>query len=396
MNILFVNNNPFNPVLGGIERVTDVLTKEFIKRGYNIFYLCEKIDTSERYLLEYKYPAKLYQFPNHGLFDDEENVCFYKKLQTRLDIDIVINQRGLGGYYNGILPITQAKLVCVIHSVPDGDVTLFLNKIVDFSVPPFASFKRFIKRNVSFLITNHWRRKLLKETKIKYNDLAIYSNAIVTLSKKCIRMMETLIDVPHTSIIISIPNPNTFKIENELNLKTKVILYVGRLSKAEKEPLRLLKIWKRLHKKHKEWCLKIVGDGEERKKMYDYVKEHSLNNVYFEGRQLNVAKYYKEASFVCLTSNFEGWGMALTEGMQYGCIPFTFNNFGAASDIIDDGINGCLIPAFDIKIYANRLSMLIRDDIKRTEMSIAAVEKVKLFSVENIANRWEELFLKLV
>ena len=88
--------------------------------------------------------------------------------------------------------------------------------------------------------------------------------------------------------------------------------------------------------------------------------------------------------------------MALTDGMQYGCIPFTFNNFGAASDIIDDGINGCLIPAFDIKIYANRLSMLIRDDIKRTEMSIAAVEKVKLFSVENIANRWEELFLKLV
>lgn len=130
--------------------------------------------------------------------------------------------------------------------------------------------------------------------------------------------------------------------------------------------------------------------------MYDYVKEHSLNNVYFEGRQLNVAKYYKEASFVCLTFNFKGWGMALTEGMQYGCIPFTFNNFGAASDIIDDGINGCLIPTFDIKIYANRLSMLIRDDIKRTEMSIVAVEKVKLFSVENIANRWEELFLKLV
>ena len=46
--------------------------------------------------------------------------------------------------------------------------------------------------------------------------------------------------------------------------------------------------------------------------------------------------------------------MTLTEGMSFGCIPFTFDNYGAASEIIDDGVNGCFIPSFDLRIaYQN-------------------------------------------
>ena len=102
------------------------------------------------------------------------------------------------------------------------------------------------------------------------------------------------------------------------------------------------------------------------------------------------------ASFVCLTSFYEGWGMSLTEGMSYGCIPFTFNNYGAASDIIDDDINGCLIKTFDEKDYANRLSELMSDENKRQEMSRAAIEKVKSFSVEKIVDKWESLFVNVI
>lgn len=206
-------------------------------------------------------------------------------------------------------------------------------------------------------------------------------------------MMHSLIAPPHKARITSIPNPNTFSVaEPSLESKEKVILYVGRLVKSEKEPLRLLKIWRYLHKKFPDWQLKIVGDGDEKDNMIAFAKEHQLNNVHFEGSQSDVAQYYRKASFVCLTSNFEGWGMVLTEGMQYGCIPFTFNNYGAAFEIIDDGINGCLIPAFRLKKYASRLSELMENQSKRNEMAKAAIEKVKIFSVENIADKWEQLF----
>lgn len=138
-----------------------------------------------------------------------------------------------------------------------------------------------------------------------------------------------------------------------------------------------------------------MGDGDEKKTMQDYVRKHRLNNVLFEGQQSNVAKYYRQAQFVCLTSHFEGWGMSLTEGMQYGCIPFTFNNYGAAYEIIDDGVNGCLIPAYNLKKYARRLSELMADDDRRAKMSIATVEKVKQFSVESVVDKWEKLFKSL-
>ena len=87
--------------------------------------------------------------------------------------------------------------------------------------------------------------------------------------------------------------------------------------------------------------------------------------------------------------------MALTEGAQYGCLPFTFDNYGAAFDIIDDDINGCLIPAYDIKKYASRLSELMLDNDRRLKMAKAASEKVKQFSVENVTDKWEELFKSL-
>lgn len=398
MNILFVNDIPFNPLGGGLERVTDILARELVKRGNNIYYLCGKLSDSKFYLLDYDFPARLFQLPQYGLFDNEENRAFYKQLQCNLQIDIVVNQRGLSGWFNSLLPITNTKIVSVIHSELDADVIIYLNKLVEFSAPPFTSLKRILKTIFPSVFSYYWKRKALKDIQSRYNETARFSDVIVTLSNKSVGKLKALIDRPYKAKIVSIPNPNTFHLAEDVPIehKSKVILYVGRLSKEDKEPLRLLKIWKYLYKKHSDWCFKIVGYGSEEHSMQDYIKKHRLENVYLEGRQSDVARYYKEASFVCLTSNFEGWGMALTEGMQYGCVPFTFNNYCAAFDIIKDDVDGCLVPAYDLKKYANRLSELMLDNNKRIKMSRAAIEKVRLFSVENVADKWENVFEVLV
>ena len=84
--------------------------------------------------------------------------------------------------------------------------------------------------------------------------------------------------------------------------------------------------------------------------------------------------------------------MALTEGMSFGCIPFTFDNYGAAFDIVDDNVNGCLIPAYDLKSYALRLSELMDNPTKRKEFSNEAMKKSKMFSVSSVVDKWENLF----
>lgn len=393
MNILFVNDIPFNPIGGGIERVTDVLTKELIKRGHKVYYLCDKLSMNRSFLLDYEFPTILYQLPNDGRFANNENVVFYEFLQTNLRIDLVINQRGWGGAFNEILPITHTKLVSVIHSTPDSNIKTFLNNIVELSVPPCVELKKILKKIFYPIVYLYWKKKAYRNTSIAYNKLAQFSDVIVTLSANYNGLLNRFINKPHKAKIISIPNPTSFSVVDfSYNTKDNVILYVGRLEKAEKKPLRLLKIWKYLHKKNPDWILKIVGDGSEKKIMQDYVQKYSISNVIFEGRQSDVISYYKKASFVCLTSDFEGFPMVLPEGMQYGCIPFSFDSFGAATDIIDDGVNGCLIPAFNLEKYANRLSELMNDENKRIDMSRAAIEKVKMFSIENVVNQWEDVF----
>ena len=42
MNIMFQFDDPIIQSSGGVERVTDTLSKEFIKRGHNVIFLCNQ------------------------------------------------------------------------------------------------------------------------------------------------------------------------------------------------------------------------------------------------------------------------------------------------------------------------------------------------------------------
>lgn len=50
MNILFLFEAPIKPTVGGVQRVTEVLTKEFQRRGYNVYFLAY----SYEYMMDYQ------------------------------------------------------------------------------------------------------------------------------------------------------------------------------------------------------------------------------------------------------------------------------------------------------------------------------------------------------
>lgn len=399
INLLFVNERPFNPILGGIERVTDILAKALIARGlYSVYYLCGKVEDKDIHSLDYDFPTKMYTLPEHGLFKVDTNIEYYKELLEKHHIDIVVNQRGLNGGFNQILPVGDAKKVSVIHSKPNALVNHNVARILLFSNAFKEQLKKLIKISVYPFFYYRAIYKAKNMLKKAYYDLAQYSDAIVLLSENDKEEFLSNGVELKDKILCGIPNPNTFPKDTQydVNEKEKVILYVGRFDQFEKNVLTLIKIWKRLFLKFPEWKLVLVGDGPDKKRALEYIEKNKIRNVVIEGAQKDVARYYRKASFVCLTSFYEGWGMTLTEGMSYGCIPCTFNNYGAASDIIDDGVNGCLIDAFNIKEYSTRLAEIMSSGIKREKMSRATLEKVKDFSVECVVERWEKLFLFLM
>lgn len=96
-----------------------------------------------------------------------------------------------------------------------------------------------------------------------------------------------------------------------------------------------------------------------------------------------------------MTSDFEGWGMVLTEAMTFGTIPVAFNSFAAITDIIEDGQTGVLVPPFSCKQFARKLGVLMKDEELRREMSKHCMEHVKRFDIQNVVDEWEKVFDRL-
>jgi glycosyltransferase involved in cell wall biosynthesis len=251
---------------------------------------------------------------------------------------------------------------------------------IKLGIYPYLYYKR---KNTWFSALSH-----------QYDYCMRHSDSFVLLSDRYKRELDKL-NIPEDAFcsIVGVNNPSMQPVQKvDFNEKEKIIAYVGRLSRWDKNPIRLLKVWRKLYKRFPDWRLQIIGSGLEHDNMLQYVEKYHLPRVCFEGQQSDVSGYYKKISVICLTSNTEGFSMSLIEGMSFGCVPVAFSNYAAVWDIIDDDINGCLVKPFDIKLYATRLAEIMSNEGKRIDMARQALEKSKIFDIENIVDKWEALF----
>lgn len=179
--------------------------------------------------------------------------------------------------------------------------------------------------------------------------------------------------------------------------KANEVLFVGRLSYADKRVDRLLRIWSMVEESHPDWVLKIVGTGDEEDNLKAYAAELGLQRVKFCGYTANPSAHYQTASILCLTSDNEGWGMVLVEAQAAGVWPIAFGVSAGVREIIGtDGTRGTLIKPGREKEYAARLAELMdnpeRLDAARETLSRSAQK----YSVETVTKRWQQLFDEII
>ncbi len=391
MNILFCYPTLFNPMRGGIERVTDILAKELIKRGYNVFYLHNKRDES---LMDYDYPAPVGFFPEVD-YRDNRNVPFYHDFLKENRIDIVINQ--CGNFNDSILYLNVTagvKTISVLHSNPQLNYAYLSSEVLKLRKNTLGEYLKLAGR---FILYPRIKRAYLESRKRQIDYLSAHTDVICLLSGKFKPVMKSLSDKNNAEAVFCkirvIPNPNTYEVVGDARFeKENILLYVGRLAKGEKRPDRLVSIWKKLYKRFPDWKMVIVGDGPEREALIK--KSRGLERIYFEGFK-NPAEYYKRASIFCMTSNFEGFGMVLVEAMSYGVVPLAFDSYASVRDIIECGKTGFLIKPFDLDEYAGKLAELMHNDDLRAAIGENAKKSVKKFSKEKITDEWVNLFKEL-
>jgi glycosyltransferase involved in cell wall biosynthesis len=199
-----------------------------------------------------------------------------------------------------------------------------------------------------------------------------------------------------TSQIYPIENPER-PVENVCWEKEPVVMFCGRFENWSKRIDRLLRIWKKVQDKMPQWRLVLVGDGADSAMLKGMAVELGLERVFFEGMQNNISEYYDRASVVAMTSETEGWPLALSEAQAYGCIGVAFGCTAGVSEILGpDGECGFIIPPFDEEMFAETLVKIsVMSDDEQMRIRRNAVEKRRKYAPEVIAEKWKSLFVML-
>lgn len=198
------------------------------------------------------------------------------------------------------------------------------------------------------------------------------------------------------SQIYPIENPEPV-VENVCWEKEKVVMFCGRFENWSKRIDRLLRIWSKVQDRMPQWRLQLVGDGADGKKIRQMAQDLGLKRVVFEGLQKNVAPYYERASIVAMTSDTEGWPLALSEAQAHGCIGIAFGCTAGVAEILgSDGKCGFVVPPFDEDLYAEtlvRIASMTDDEMMRVRRN--AVARRSDYAPEKIAEKWRQLFDRL-
>ena len=150
------------------------------------------------------------------------------------------------------------------------------------------------------------------------------------------------------------------------------ILMVSRFAPEKNIPFALEAV-RELSKKYPKTLLVIVGSGL----LVRYIEPDE--NIKLEGWQSELGGYYRSADCLLLTSNYEGYGMAPVEALQYG-LPVVMTDVGVAGDIVKNGENGLVVPVGDKKALTEALERLYNYPALRRRLSENARETRRLYA----------------
>ena len=172
--------------------------------------------------------------------------------------------------------------------------------------------------------------------------------------------------------------------------KENRILWLGRLSRAQKQAELIPEVWRRVFERLPDWQLDVVGAGPDLAEIERQVTESSLPRVNFHGQQVPDS-YYRRAAIFFMTSAFEGFPNTLVEAQSCAAIPVVFDSYPVARWIVDDGKSGFLIKPFDVEAMADRIVYLARHP-ERARFAEQSLESARRFHIDQVGKKWQELF----
>jgi glycosyltransferase involved in cell wall biosynthesis len=139
-----------------------------------------------------------------------------------------------------------------------------------------------------------------------------------------------------------------------------------------------------------------VGKGDLLEKMKILAEELNINNdLIFTGFRQDVGVFLKSFDIFVISSKKEGLGTSVLDALAVG-LPVIGTDAGGIPEMIDDGVNGLLVPAQNPVLLADAISNLLDDEYRRKAFMSFGAESIKTFGIEETVQKNIELYSRLL
>lgn len=340
---------------GGAEKQIINLANALVDLKYEVYFLV-LAENNQRFSISNKVKIIDLSFSEN----QKGNVILnrfmvYKKALKTILPDISIHYWVQSVYFSFILPKCYTGKIIYSERGDPGDAEY--NGLLG------------LVRNISFHRVSHF---------------VFQSNAARDYFPKKIRLRSTVIpnviDISDVDYIASV------------NPEEKTIINVGRLHPQKNQKL-LIKSFSRIADEIPDYSLKIYGEGELKEELEELINNLGLRNrITIFPPTPSIHTVIMAASLFVLSSDFEGMPNVLLESMALGkiCISTDYRP-GGVNDIIDDNINGFVVPRNNEEILANKILYVIKHIDELNYISINSKNVKDSHSFRTVFSKWDSL-----
>ena len=135
----------------------------------------------------------------------------------------------------------------------------------------------------------------------------------------------------------------------------------------------------------------IVGDGKSSNQLRSLSIDLGVDrNVDFVGHQDDVENWLRRARVFVITSDSEGLALSMMEAMMCG-LPAVVSEVGDLGDLVENGVNGYMVPRRSPGLFADRLGELLSDARKLKAFSLAARRSALRYETQAMIERWDSI-----
>jgi glycosyltransferase involved in cell wall biosynthesis len=177
--------------------------------------------------------------------------------------------------------------------------------------------------------------------------------------------------------------------------RNTTIISMGRLVHLKRFDL-LIDAFAALSERFPQWDLLILGEGPSREQLQARVAEHGLRErIRLPGVTTDAEGYLRRASIFVCSSDIEGFPMALCEAMACGLAVISTRYHDDVEEIVQDGINGCLVQKGSEEALKTNLALLMSRRRIRSSFGRQAARIVERYGEASVTARWDQLVSRL-